>query len=454
MGYRQAAINLMEGHGFSSSKAPPYKPNISRVPGYPLFIAFVFYLFGKENYFALAVAQSLVSALTVLFIFLIAREIFTKERNIYMATFVAAICPFTNVYAGVFMTEGLSILFTAILAFFMVKAIKAENKWWDFGVGVVCVLNFYIRNDGMFLVFYYVVLLSTLLLFQMKRSEKVSLKRLAVRIVFVLIGTVLTLAPYSVWSRSKTGSLLAVLSEDSSTYMLGDKRYALYMWLFTWLDDPYLIGPLAWNSANFDKKRPIDLNLIPDYAYILPNEKEGVNKLVERWTEGIKERDSEKRKREIEYVQNGFWQLAQERRRRFFLTYIRFPLRKIYFSLVNSRLDFFPIFHFPTFPISDNLRIRPLKFFGKISLTLLNMFYILSGFLGMVLSLMSKHRILFFPLMLIIANKLSWAMVTCLEIRYTIQCYISFFIFGSLFLGYLYEYSRASKRVRIMRYEA
>jgi hypothetical protein len=62
--YIQVARNFLAGHGFSRQVAPPYFPSATRTPIFPVFIAFIYQVFGNNN-LALVLAQILISLSTV-----------------------------------------------------------------------------------------------------------------------------------------------------------------------------------------------------------------------------------------------------------------------------------------------------------------------------------------------------------------------------------------------------
>ncbi|MBD3286387.1 hypothetical protein GF359_07520 [candidate division WOR-3 bacterium] len=58
--YERLSVNVLEGNGYSTAASTPYLPNSSMVPGYPLFIAGVYSIFGNSPY-AAAVIQIILS---------------------------------------------------------------------------------------------------------------------------------------------------------------------------------------------------------------------------------------------------------------------------------------------------------------------------------------------------------------------------------------------------------
>ena len=74
--YRRLAENLLERHGFSLSVGSPYEPTARRAPGYPLFLALVYTVFGRSDT-AVLWAQSMLWGFGCL---LLARLVASKGR--------------------------------------------------------------------------------------------------------------------------------------------------------------------------------------------------------------------------------------------------------------------------------------------------------------------------------------------------------------------------------------
>lgn len=58
--YERLALNMLQGNGYSLAQASPYEPNSTMVPGYPLFIAGIYAVFGQSPY-AVVIIQVILS---------------------------------------------------------------------------------------------------------------------------------------------------------------------------------------------------------------------------------------------------------------------------------------------------------------------------------------------------------------------------------------------------------
>jgi asparagine N-glycosylation enzyme membrane subunit Stt3 len=95
--YAQIASNVLEHHIYSRDTDPPFAPTLVRLPGYPLFIAAVYALFGHGNNEALFFVQGFLDTLTCVLIAMLAwlwspRE--GQNRRAALGAFLlAAACP-------------------------------------------------------------------------------------------------------------------------------------------------------------------------------------------------------------------------------------------------------------------------------------------------------------------------------------------------------------------------
>src|SRR5437773_2243652 len=70
--YAQIARDVLEQHRYSHDAEPPYEPSLIRVPGYPLFIATVYSVFGHTNNGAVRIVQALIDTATCALVSLLA----------------------------------------------------------------------------------------------------------------------------------------------------------------------------------------------------------------------------------------------------------------------------------------------------------------------------------------------------------------------------------------------
>src|SRR3954465_3379771 len=107
--YAQMARNLLEQHVYSHDSQPPYNPSLVRLPGYPLFLAGVYSIFGHTSNGAVRIVQAVIDtgtcALIALLAFVWQPDEAKKRFSAIAALALAAICPFTTIYAATILTE-------------------------------------------------------------------------------------------------------------------------------------------------------------------------------------------------------------------------------------------------------------------------------------------------------------------------------------------------------------
>ncbi len=133
--YADLATNWLQhgvyGQTQSGQADKPILPTDARLPGYPAFLAGIFWLFGAGNFRAVLLAQILVDLATCLIVADLARRA-VSERAARIAFVLAALCPFLANYAAVELTETLEVFFTALA---LDGAAAALNRMFDAGSG-------------------------------------------------------------------------------------------------------------------------------------------------------------------------------------------------------------------------------------------------------------------------------------------------------------------------------
>ena len=136
--YADLATNWLQHGIYGQTQAgqpeKPILPTDARLPGYPAFLAGIFWLFGAGNFKAVMLAQILVDLATCLIVADLARRA-VSERAARIAFVLAALCPFLANYAAAELTETLEIFFTALA---LDCAVAALNRMHEarFDVGV------------------------------------------------------------------------------------------------------------------------------------------------------------------------------------------------------------------------------------------------------------------------------------------------------------------------------
>jgi 4-amino-4-deoxy-L-arabinose transferase-like glycosyltransferase len=102
--YGDLARNMLQHGIYGFTEATRIRPTLIRLPGYPLFLAICFRMFGMENYAAVLWIQAGIDLLTCCLLGNLARRIFGQRAGL-VAFGLAALCPFTANYCAVGLTE-------------------------------------------------------------------------------------------------------------------------------------------------------------------------------------------------------------------------------------------------------------------------------------------------------------------------------------------------------------
>jgi Dolichyl-phosphate-mannose-protein mannosyltransferase len=117
-------------YGFSQT-AHGIAPTLIRLPGYPLFLAACFSLFGVGNYTAVMYLQCVIDLFTCVLVAALAHRLF-GPRAAMAALWLGALCPFTAAYAAAPLTEILTLASIA-LTFYALQRWRAAgpgfNPW-------------------------------------------------------------------------------------------------------------------------------------------------------------------------------------------------------------------------------------------------------------------------------------------------------------------------------------
>jgi hypothetical protein len=116
--YANIAQNWLQHGVYGVTNSGVIMPTLSRLPGYPAFLAAIFSLFGMMNFRAVLLVQVAFDLITCFLIADLARRLFPGRlffnRPAQAAFLLAALCPFLANYAASALTETLEIFFTTL----------------------------------------------------------------------------------------------------------------------------------------------------------------------------------------------------------------------------------------------------------------------------------------------------------------------------------------------------
>jgi hypothetical protein len=259
--YGAIAKNLLLHGRYARSLADgSLSSTLIRLPGYPLFLAACFRLFGMENYFSAAVLQIVLElvgcVLLADFAFRIAPARFASGVRL-TTLWLAVLCPFTMSYTAAPMAETLT-LFTIALALWAAARFQqrpgwAYALWFTFAVTWSALL----RPDGALLA----VALAPALLFA-PSIDSLKLRRMA------LVCVLLALAPFAVWTARnwQTFHVFEPLAPRLATDPGEDSFPGWERWTKTWCLDFISTYQVYWAVPD----EPLDLSKLPGRAFDSP----------------------------------------------------------------------------------------------------------------------------------------------------------------------------------------
>lgn len=231
-----------------------------RLPGYPLFLAACFRLFGMENYASAVYIQIGLDLAACVLLAEFARRIAPaalKRRAAVATLWLAALCPFTADYSVQPMTESLTI-FALALAMWAMARFRDEPAWknalwFTLGVTVAALL----RPDGALAA----VALAPALLMRLPAGA-IAGKKLA---RMAAVCTFLALLPFGAWTW-RNWQVFHVFQPLAPRTAADPGEFAYpgwERWVRTWCLDFSSTYEVYWHIPNGD----LDVNALPARAF-------------------------------------------------------------------------------------------------------------------------------------------------------------------------------------------
>jgi Dolichyl-phosphate-mannose-protein mannosyltransferase len=295
--YSQIARNLLEQHVYSHATEPPYDPSFIRLPGYPLFLAAIYAVFGHNNNTAVRIVQALIDTATCLLIALVAFQWAPEQRKrtaSIAALALAAVCPFTAIYVSTILTEVPTNFLAVSMCLAATLALKAATRkpafiWWAIAglTGGIAVL--FRPDSGLFAAAIGITIVASEVIGA--RSEGTS-GPLSVKAKTLLNGLWRSVPPGAIFSLAFCLALVPWTIRNKKVFHLFQPLAPAHgempgefvprgylLWLRTWLDDERYIGPLLWSLD----ASPINIDDLPDRAFDTEEERDRVEVLLEKY---------------------------------------------------------------------------------------------------------------------------------------------------------------------------
>jgi 4-amino-4-deoxy-L-arabinose transferase-like glycosyltransferase len=283
--YSDIAENWLQHGVYGITDSGRVVPTLSRLPGYPAFLAALFALFGWSNFRAVLLTQVLFDLGTCCVIADLARRVFS-ERAAKAAFLLTAVCPFLANYAAAALTETLEVFFTSLaldLAILGLGDLRDETSsglkrlrssralavWLGCGLSIGgCIL---LRPDGGILLAAfgaYCLLLLVRGIIARRRGATSPLPVLRIGIV-IAVGALVPLVPWTMrnlHTMHRFQPLAPRYANDSDEpVMTGFNR-----WTKTWIVDYISVQEIYWTVPG----SAIDVTRLPRRAFDSPEQRQ------------------------------------------------------------------------------------------------------------------------------------------------------------------------------------
>jgi 4-amino-4-deoxy-L-arabinose transferase-like glycosyltransferase len=294
--YADIAKNWLQHGIYGVTNSGQIVPTLSRLPGYPAFLAAIFAIFGVDNFRAVLSVQMLFDLCTCLLIADLARRLLS-ESAAKAAFLLSAVCPFLANYAAAALTETLEIFFTALALDLAVcgLGVAAESgtvfprrpflsvAW--LGCGLSISAGILLRPDGGILLAsmgaYLLLLLSRRVKSRPTGASAYSAASPIARAgALVVIGAIVLLIPWTLRnlrSMHRFEPLAPRYANDSDELVMkGFNR-----WVRTWMADYVSVQEIYWPVPGSE----LDFTRLPNRAFDSQPQREVTQELFASYNE-------------------------------------------------------------------------------------------------------------------------------------------------------------------------
>jgi len=271
--YGDIAKNWLQHGIYGLTTDSGIHPTLIRLPGYPLFLAICFTLFGMEHYHAVMFAQTAIDLGTCLLIAALVGSLW-NGRAAMTALWLGALCPFTANYAATPLAETLSIFCVALGFYSLLHWLEKPGILWLLSLAFAISYATLLRPDGALLA---VTLCPAVFLYGRNRrwqtrnpssgddGARVAPRGPAVALKLAIAAGLLSIVPCLPWTIRNWQSF-HVFQPLAPRYAMdpGDFTYPGFnRWVKTWCVDLVSTSEVYWNG-NSDK---IDIDDLPARAF-------------------------------------------------------------------------------------------------------------------------------------------------------------------------------------------
>ncbi|HEY0264318.1 MAG TPA: glycosyltransferase family 39 protein [Granulicella sp.] len=428
--YGEIARNWMQHgvYGFALKNGIP-QPTLIRLPGYPMFLAACFRVFGPDSYTAVMIVQALVDLGTCLLPAGLAGRLFGRRARM-AALWIGALCPFIATYTANALTETLT-LFTIALCFYGFErwqAAGANLNRWLWVVALALSYGILLRPEQGLLA---AAVVPAMLWIAVMRDPERPLRAVAP----VLAASVCVLLPLVPWTlrNERTFHVFEPLAPRYATDPGELIPLGFMRWYRTWAIDFASTENVYWNYDG----TPIDVHDLPDRAFDTQSQYERTAELFNAYNP---------KPNATAALDLRFDALASERiAANPIRYYVTLPVARLVNMLLRPRIEMFPIalewWRWNEHPAQTAFALA----YGA-----LNLGYVVLAYFGFILWRRSNHA----SLTPLAASMLAFVLMRCAllltmdnsEPRYTLEFFpIAFVLAAAVFARSSESLQRSSR---------
>jgi len=182
IGYHELAISILNDFTFELNG----QKNSFRTPGYPVFLAIIYSIFGVKPYIVL-IFQIIINIFSILIVYQISKNLFNKEIAL-ISSFLFSIDPHTILYTCELFTETL-FTFIVLLAFmYFIKALQSKKMKYFALTGLLFGISTLIRPITQLIPFFIIGVILIYSKFDLKIKVKSS--------IIIVFSFLLTISPW------------------------------------------------------------------------------------------------------------------------------------------------------------------------------------------------------------------------------------------------------------------
>ncbi len=386
-------------------------PTLIRLPGYPLYLAACFRVFGIDNYAPAGWIQIALELAGCLLLADVARRVVpvrVRGAAFHATLWLAALCPFTAIYAVSPMTETLTLFGLAAALWCAVRF--RERPGWAFALAFTAAVTAtaLLRPDGVL-----AFTLAPALLIGAHGADRRARLRMA------LVCALLAVAPFAVWTARnwRVYHVFQPLAPKSATDPGDPVTPGWDRWMKTWCLDFVSTYSVAWVVPG----DTLDLNLLPLRAFDSQAQRTETEKLAEAYNNNGFNLTPE--------LDAGFARLAAERIHAHPLRYyVGLPAARVADMWLRPRVENLPIDLDWWAYARHHAETRFAWFYAG-----LNLVYLVLAVAGLLL----RPKLWPWLAGYMVLRSVLLLTITPPEARYTLECFPMLFVLGGVALARL-----------------